>query len=247
MSDTTTSSKTVLQNTALKENIRLRVQQTVNTINNMRGGENLSNYSISARKELASSETLDVILGPGQDASMADEVPKLALVVASKTFREKIVEKPEIPELKVVSASIDIPSVAILMNWLKDAVHSKAHQIPKVPIPADIVDKAKLVHAANILGMDRYVNHVVASFRHDVRLIIPSPEQCSNLEKYGISSDHAVSQAVGERFGYLLRTGKFFGDRHMLMRFLARSEKIGQAVRDADARAQAKRAAQNQN
>ncbi|KAF1842953.1 uncharacterized protein K460DRAFT_356744 [Cucurbitaria berberidis CBS 394.84] len=227
---------------APKDSSRVRVQNTIRVINNLRGGEDIANYSLSARKELASSDTVDIVLGAAADK--IEGVPKLALLVLSTTFRQYIEEKPEAAEIKVVSASIHLPSVAILMNWVKDVASSKTHYIIKVPVPATLVDKVKLIHAAHILGMSRYIDIVIKRFKEEVRSQIPRPEDCAEFEQYAISADHEIIKAVGERFGYLLRTYKFPGDRKMLTNFLARHEIFDKAVRDADARSLAKRATQ---
>ncbi|CAO2653264.1 Nn.00g026750.m01.CDS01 [Neocucurbitaria sp. VM-36] len=237
----------VLRSPVDKDTSYVRVHNALHTIQNLRGGEDISKYSLSARKELASAyDVIDIYLGDVEDIEDADkieEVPKLALLVTSTTFRQKIVEKPEIAEIKVTS-SLDLQAVAVLMNWVKDVVHSKAHHTIKVPVPTDIVAKVKLVHAAHVLGMDRYVNHVVMAFKHEIRSQVPRPDQCSDFEKYG---NHEMIKAVGERFGYLLRTRQFPGNRKIVTNFLARNDKLGKAVRDADARALARRATRNQS
>lgn len=233
----------VLSAPTSKDSIHARVRNALRMVNHLRGGKEASAYTLLSRKDFISSDTINVILGVTADADQVQGVPKLALLVVSTTLREKIEAKPEMTEIKVVSPSFDLPSVAILMNWVKNLVLSQADTTVKVPVPTTLGGKAKLVHAAYLLGMSRYVDHVTKSFKNEVRTEIPRPEDCLDIENYAIAADHEIIKASGERLGYLLRTNKYPGGRPQLRRFLAHNEKLEKAVRDADARAFARRQA----
>lgn len=221
------------------------VQDIIRMIRNTQRGKTISIYHLRTRKEITYSKaTVAVVLGVGADADRLEGVPKLALLVTSTIFREYIEKKPEVTEVKVVSPSINLAAAANLLNWIKDVAHSEEEVIAQVPVPASLVDKAQLVHAAHVLGMSSYVNHVIKSFKEDIRSQIPSPQDCKAFDTYSVSADDEIIKAVGERFGYLLRNHKFPGSRKMLSDFLANNEWLTKAIRDADARVLAKRVAQ---
>jgi hypothetical protein len=69
---------------------RIQVENTIDTINKLKDGNDLRQWSQSARKELLLGGNIEITNNNGE---IIGEAPKLALAVVSSTFREHLLKK----------------------------------------------------------------------------------------------------------------------------------------------------------
>ncbi|KAF1842952.1 uncharacterized protein K460DRAFT_407324 [Cucurbitaria berberidis CBS 394.84] len=215
----------------------VQVQNTIENMRNMRDGKDLRKYSKSARKELLLGGTIDIMTKDGK--TVIGAVPKLALVVASSTFRTYLEKSPNSSSVKISNTSIDVSAVSVLLIWLNAITKSVGKY--GVTIPDSNDDLIKIRYAAQMLGMDPYVTHLVKAYKDDLRLRTPPPSECTLLEQCTVYKNDEMINAMGARLAYLRRTGSFGKEDLIVLTELFKDNKnIGDAAQRADARALSK-------
>lgn len=217
----------------------VQIRATIDTMNTLKGGKDIRNYSGTARKELLHGGTVEVIGKNGE--TLIGEAPKLALVVVSTVFRDYFEQNPTASSVKVAYEFVGEDAVAKVLTWVNTIVRATGKF--GINIPDSNVDLIMVRYAAQALGMDLYVSHFVKAYKDDLRLRTPPKEECALLAHSTVYKQDDLVNDLGGRITYLRRTRAF--DKNglaFLNEFLKANEKIGAAVQEADARAKAKRA-----
>jgi hypothetical protein len=217
-------------------------------MNSMRDGYDIRTYSASARKELLSGGNIDIC--KKESSEIIAVVPKLALVVISKTVRDYLVANPDTTTF-FAQAHIEGGAVAHLIKWVNDIIRAsdKKFGVP-VPIRDDEADHLFIIqvrYAAQVLGMELYVRHFIRAYKESLRQRTPLPYEIETLQhlSHGDVKDDMV-EALGERLGYLRRIGQFSASQlPMVQRILTENPKVAKAVQQADERAEAKHASRS--
>jgi hypothetical protein len=90
--------------------------------------------------------------------------------------------------------------------------------------------------------MDMYVKHFRKVYQEGLRSRIPSPDECLLVEKTAIYKHDDMVNALGERLGYLFRTGGFSKEQaEHVTAVINENPKLRNAVENADSRAKLKR------
>jgi len=211
---------------------RLQVDNTIRLMQDMKGGNDIRQWSGTTRRELELSEQVDIVNDNGDFIATA---PKLALVVVSSVFRDHFNNTPEAKFVKI-DPSLDDSAVAFLAAWVKAIVRSTGKF--GVGLPPLNTDLIKVRHAAHFLGMELYVRHFQKAYKDDLRNRTPPMEECVLLERCVVGPVDDMMTGLGERLAYLRRRGDFdAGSIAKLAEFLQGHPVIAQAVYDADVRA----------
>lgn len=209
--------------------VKVQIENTLDIMNKLAGGNDVRNWSVSARKELLRGPKITIV---NSDNDVLCEAPLLALVVASTTFRQHLQVYPDSKRVKVDADGI---SVRILVDWIKRTLNSAGKF--GVQIPKENHDLIILRNTAQKLGMDMYVAHFLKAYKNTLYTRTPTMAECRLLQNSTVDANDELLLAVGERLAYLRRRKAFSSVQlTALNNFLNTNSKICSAVEAADAR-----------
>lgn len=213
----------------------VQIENTIDNMGQMRDGYDIRKYSYSARKELLVGGTIQIMSINGK--TVLGEVPKLTLVAVSSVFREHLEHKPNATSITVEDISINDAAVSDLLHWVNTITKFPGRS--GVNVVSHPIGLIKTYHAAQLLGMERYVDHFTKAYKDGLRERIPTTVECLVLEHCSLTD---WIDALGARLAYLRRVRKLHAvDCAKFQNVFSKCHKLAQAVRDADARSNAER------
>lgn len=237
------------------QSTHIQIRDTIDTVQGVRGRHNIRQWPESARKGLFAAGNIIILDLTGQ--KVLGSVPNLALVVVSEVFRGYLQENPAIDSFKVSKSGIEEEAIIVVLNWV-NAITKSTSKLPSQPgfanknekkigtfaisAPGFVKDLIQVRHAALSFGMAQYVSHCTPVYRTGIRLRLPLVHECLLLEACAEDTIDDIVLAYAERMGYLRRTNKLFQEQlSELTDALEPCPKVGDAVKNADARAMIRR------
>jgi hypothetical protein len=188
----------------------------------MKGGQDIRNWALSARKGLPLAENVTLLLKkapseqlveankkmgnklPPKDEFQPFAAPKLAMVVTSSLLREYFEVNPAAVKVKIINERITAQALSILTEWMKTAI--TAYKLRDIIYPKDdfkaVLD---LRVAAEALGMGQYVRHIVDGYRSTLYDRVPSHEEALTIINHRIGDEDALLFALDSRLAHLYR------------------------------------------
>jgi hypothetical protein len=222
----------------------IQIQNTIASMDETRNGDDIRSYSSSARDELLSAGTVNILKKDGE--TVIATVPKLSLVVVSSRFRIYLTAHPEATSIKMTQASLDNEAVAKLMQWVNDITNASDERIdiklPTGKLEAKALSLIRTYYTAQALCMEQYLSHFLDAYKSEICRRLPWSEEIQTLEHLTKNGEDDMVEALTARLGYLRRTFQFAEvELYQLDKLFGENPKVGKAVQEADKRAEARR------
>lgn len=205
---------------AAKLSHSIQITNQVALMNTMKGGQDVRNWALSARKELslAGNAFLLIKKEPSEDVLKAHQkagttlppkdefqscaVPKLAIVITSSLLREYFENKPEASKVKIANKRITATALSYLTEWVKSIC--SAPKIFDVICPQDDFSGALDIRvAAEALGMGQYVQHIAKGYSKAVCERVPTTTEAQIVLEHAIGEEDALLVALAGRLAHL--------------------------------------------
>ncbi|KAL1600549.1 hypothetical protein SLS60_006935 [Paraconiothyrium brasiliense] len=163
-----------------KDAPEVQIAKVLEEQKSMNGGDNLKNWSLSARKALAGGKSAAFLVSIAKKKQEAKiwsyEAPKLAMVVASPVIRDHFVQNPESTEFHALNPYFKGKAIEAIAHWLRVAITVPLLQnihLPKISPTmsnADLKDSLDLRVAMQLLGMGQYIDHFASKYNATLEL-----------------------------------------------------------------------------
>ncbi|EUC49389.1 hypothetical protein COCMIDRAFT_1849 [Bipolaris oryzae ATCC 44560] len=212
----------------------MQIQNTITNMDQMPDGHDIRSYSSSSREELLSAGAVNIFNGHGENSIAT--VPKLALVVVSSTFRKYLTADPDAEFIKITEESLDENAVAKLMEWVNTIISISNGRLQIELTHASKDDEAiatiHMRHAAQYLGMEKYVEHLVTQYKSHIHVRIPTLKEGEIIERFARQGQDDMLEALAARLEYLRRTGRSNAGMFEYGKFLKENPKVTKAIKE---------------
>ncbi|KAF1842954.1 uncharacterized protein K460DRAFT_289014 [Cucurbitaria berberidis CBS 394.84] len=207
-----------------------QINKVIAEMNSLEGGYDLRNWSPSARKDLLPTLTITLEVDCAKKPVKV-EVPKLALLVASPSFRAHMVQNLEAKKLGFTHKDISLGAVKTIAKWLRDLCNNA--EFPIVPVSDDLNVALELRLTAYRLGMHQYVGHIEERYISGVEHRVPSLVEIATVtnntrEEY---ENDPIVVALANRLSYLCRHHKVSQEVQISYANLLAEEKFDRILR----------------
>ncbi|KAH7070666.1 hypothetical protein BKA63DRAFT_579358 [Paraphoma chrysanthemicola] len=180
------------------------INKIVADMNNLKGGYDIRNWSLSERKELTPALTVKLLIG--KDPNTEVYVPKLALILASPVVRAHFVKNPAEVQAKFTHPDVSLEPVEQISKWLKGACHQS--DFLELPVPQNLDAALKLRLTAHTLSMERYVEHMDAKYLAGIKERVPTLQEISEVVDNTRKNDDPIMVALANQLSFLCRYHK---------------------------------------
>ncbi|EMD90452.1 hypothetical protein COCC4DRAFT_20036 [Bipolaris maydis ATCC 48331] len=182
-----------------------QIQNTIANMDQMPDGHDIRSYSSSAHVGLLSAGTVNMVKKNGED------------------FIATIAEN-----------SLDDDAVSKLVKWVNTII-SASDACLEVELTHASKDNEAIatIHirpAAQCLGMEQYVDHLVTQYKSHINVRIPTLKEDDIIERFSNQDQDDILEALAARLEYLRRTGRSNADKYECEKFLKENQKIAEVV-----------------
>ncbi|KAF2635692.1 hypothetical protein P280DRAFT_553554 [Massarina eburnea CBS 473.64] len=188
---------------AKKEPIAFALNTTLDTMRTLRGGENLLNWSQSARRNLAlQAGTFSLLIKDDKNEVTEFTAPLLVMVVTSSVIRELIMKNPDATNIEYLETEITMDAAKVITDWTNGI--TKTRGVYSIPMDTPLMDQLgpnlDIIHAAEVLGMNQYVSRVKDSYMDIVSKRFPSFKDTKFIQHYAQNdAENTLLVALVER------------------------------------------------
>ncbi|XP_014560679.1 hypothetical protein COCVIDRAFT_34325 [Bipolaris victoriae FI3] len=211
-----------------------QIQGTIDNMDQMSDGHDIRSYSSSAREGLLSAGTVNLFNKNGK--RFIATVSKLALVVVSSAFRKCLIANPDAESINISEESVDDDAVAKLMKWVNDIISvSDAHlevELTHASKDNEAIVAIHIRHAAQYLGMEQYIEHLVTQYKCHMHARIPTLKEAEIMERFSKPHQDDMLEALAARLEYLRRTGRSNAGKYEYEKLLRENRKIAKVVKE---------------